>query len=83
VNGVAFYAWLKPQRGRDDSIGDLARDALRDRYFPQHMDDYDALYLHLFETGACPAALRAFDRAWAEYQRAPGRRNAGRALTAA
>jgi uncharacterized protein YozE (UPF0346 family) len=67
---VTFYAWVKSQRGRDDSVGDLARDIMRDRNFPRQADDYDALYFHLFEMGACPAALRAFDRAWAEFQRA-------------
>jgi uncharacterized protein YozE (UPF0346 family) len=68
--GATFYAWVRSQRGRDDAVGDLARDVMRDRNFPREANDYDALYFHLYEMGACPAALRAFDRAWEEFQRA-------------
>jgi uncharacterized protein YozE (UPF0346 family) len=80
---LSFHAWLMLQRERDDSIGDLARDARQDRHFPKRRGlDYDSLYLYLFEAGACPRALAAFDRAWAEYQHAD-RRKAVRVLTVA
>ena len=30
-----FTTWLKAQRGRDDAVGDLARDAAADRHWPK------------------------------------------------
>lgn len=38
--GAGYYLWLVHQIHRDDLVGDFARDAKDDRYFPRQEDDY-------------------------------------------
>ena len=67
----AFGTWLKAQTRRDDPIGDLAKDFLRDcrlrKITPVSIgkpSDLRALML-----GACPEALRALREAAGEFRR--------------
>ena len=52
---MTFYAWLKAQAKRDDPVGDLAGDVLRDSNFPRQASLREAThYLNgemIFTTG--------------------------------
>ena len=69
-----FTTWLKAQRGRDDPVGDLARDAAADRHWPKAAKSLPRLLDYLAGRGACPGAVEACRRAWAEF-RAEGPRS--------
>jgi uncharacterized protein YozE (UPF0346 family) len=62
---MRFYTWLREQRKRDDPIGDLARDAMADKNFPQALNRVRS---HLLNAGACSEALVAFNEARKEFQ---------------
>lgn len=63
----SFTAWLKLQRRRNDSVGDLARDICRDPDWPQGRT-WRAFAAYLAERNACEGAQEALDRAWGEHQ---------------
>ena len=69
-----FTTWLKAQRGRDDAVGDLARDAAADPHWPKAAKSLPRLLDYLAGRGACPGAVEACRRAWAEF-RAEGPRS--------
>ena len=70
----SFAAWLRNQRRRDDPVGDLARDAAADRHWPKAAKSLPRLLDYLAGRGACPGAVEACRRAWAEF-RAEGPRS--------
>ena len=63
---MKFSEWLKHFSGQQNSIGDLARDVLRDRTAPA-LNSRQEWRLHLDSRNACDGALDAFERAWAKY----------------
>lgn len=64
----SFRAWLKTQRGRNDPIGDLARDADNDPGTPTGRVAKNAWYAHLVQQArGGTAAVQALDGAWAEF----------------
>jgi hypothetical protein len=63
----SFTDWLTNQEGRDDPVGDLARDKAQDRYWPT-TGSVQVYRSHLDSMNAVPNALDALDRAWTEYQ---------------
>ena len=67
------------QHGRNDPIGNLARDVACDPYWPTYVTTREECEEHLVDRGACDRALEALDRAWEEYGHAAagmtGRRN--------
>jgi len=64
----SFVAWLRNQRRRDDPVGDLARDAAADRHWPKAAKSLPRLLDYLAGRGACPGAVEACRRAWAEFR---------------
>ena len=64
-----FFRWLEKQIQRDDIVGDLAQDVLRDKAFPITEDSLDILRAHLMARRACSAAIVALDEGWGEYLR--------------
>ena len=65
-----FYAWLKQQKHRRDPVGDLARDAIRDRDWPKRKGaPLSECREYLEDIGACRDAMKAFYRAQKEYQK--------------
>jgi uncharacterized protein YozE (UPF0346 family) len=64
----SFAAWLRNQRRRDDPVGDLARDAAADRHWPKAAKSLPRLLDYLAGRGACPGAVEACRRAWAEFR---------------
>lgn len=60
-----FTDWLLDQGGRDDPIGDLAKDAKADRTFPRGDPDEVRGYLLHRASAAC---LEALEEAIEEYQ---------------
>lgn len=66
-----FHKWLEGQRHRNDPVGDLAGDVLRDKHFPlgtstlREMEDYLSRY--------GDHAIRAAQNAWREFEASPDR----------
>jgi uncharacterized protein YozE (UPF0346 family) len=74
----SFAAWLRNQRRRDDPVGDLARDAAADRHWPKAAKSLPRLLDYLAGRGACPGAVEACRRAWAEFRAERPRSPTGR-----
>lgn len=64
---MKFVDWLVRQTGRDDAIGDLARDALKDGF---RNGGVGALAERLLIRGACDSAHSALHRADEEFRQA-------------
>lgn len=65
---MTFKTWLMTQGKREDPVGALARDVLKDRAWPP-TQDMVKLRQHMKEHGAADSALAALDGAYAEYQK--------------
>jgi len=63
----SFTGWLKRQHRRNDPIGDLARDVLRDPNWPRGRTLKPFLE-YLTRQGASERARAALEKAWREYQ---------------
>jgi hypothetical protein len=61
---TTFREWLSQQTGREDRVGDLARDADRDPCFPPALS---MVKRYLMQGNACPGALKALEQAREEY----------------
>jgi len=67
---MTFYQWLRKQKSRNDPVGDLARDAIRDRGINPSgtkPNSYKGWKMHLERCGACDGAIEALERAYLEY----------------
>jgi len=65
---IAFSDYLLGQRGRDDAVGDLARDAARDPEWPKQRGlSFNRLRNYLIANHANQSAIDALERAWNEY----------------
>lgn len=73
-----FFRWLMTQSDRNDPVGDLARDAARDKTFPTHLNSLDEIQRYLGRYGAAPQ--QAAKEAWSEF---PQRRPSSLALALA
>jgi uncharacterized protein YozE (UPF0346 family) len=76
---VAFRQWLEQQVGRDDAVGDLARDLAEDGCLPSDANDYFPVKRHIEqEHSPCDKALAVLHGAliewvhveWAKYGKA-------------
>ncbi len=65
---MTFKAWLMLQMKRDDPVGDLARDILKDPTWPRTQDTVK-LRQYMVKRGSVENALLALDRAYSEYQK--------------
>ena len=65
---MTFNAWLKIQDGRDDPVGDFSRDCARAKGKPRGCIIRDRWVLYLNSMNACDGAIKAFMRAWQEWQ---------------
>ncbi len=65
---MTFKAWLMLQTKRDDPVGNLARDVLKDLTWPP-TQDMVKLRQHMVKRGAAENTLVALDRAYSEYQK--------------
>jgi hypothetical protein len=63
---MTFAAWLRRQASREDALGDLARDARRDRRFPRRAG-LRRVMRYLDQAGACERALDTCARAGREF----------------
>lgn len=70
-----FAQWLARMAGNESAIGDLARDAAQDPNFPAQGGRIDYLNYVLALNGA--GVIATFNRAWANYQTALKRAQAG------
>ena len=64
----SFTRWLRAQQRRDDAIGDLARDAVKDEHWPKGASTLRTFRCHLEQLGACDRAVATLSRARAEYE---------------
>jgi len=62
-----FHRWLERQVKRKNPVGDFARDVKGDRDFPSSDGTRDGIRAYLERTGASMPAVRAFEKAWAEF----------------
>jgi len=63
-----FFSWLMEQVERDDPVGDLANDTLRDKDLPNiENESLKQWLIHLKRKNACPMAIVALKDAWKEY----------------
>lgn len=62
---LTFYEWLIKQQKRDDVVGDLAQDAMRDKEAAS-LANYQAWRLHLHRAHRDVQA--ALNEAWLEYE---------------
>ena len=62
---ATFNSWLKKQVDRRDHVGDLADDIVNDVSLPANKERW---LEYLEANNACKAAIRAFHRAWSEYE---------------
>jgi hypothetical protein len=65
---MTFKAWLMLQMRRDDPVGDLARDVLKDRTWLPTQDTVK-LRQYMVKRGVVENALLALGRAYSEYQK--------------
>lgn len=63
-----FYVWLLAQKDRDDVIGDLAIDVIRDKTWPKTRGDYHFLKNYMLVYGACKEAMQSLKEAQIEYK---------------
>ena len=75
-----FTSYLMRQQRRDDPVGDLARDAAQDAYWPDGRGGKGRYAHYLEQQGACRGAMTALERAWGEYTGAPSSRCGGRTI---
>lgn len=64
----SFLAWIKQQAGRDDVIGDLARDVKSDVNAPKGRVSKYGWLGYLRASNACNGAIEAFRDAWKEFE---------------
>lgn len=62
-----FWAWLQQQAKRDDRVGDLARDARRDKETPRRSSSHEVWESYLHNVGASPEAIESLHEAFREY----------------
>ena len=62
-----FGRWLRQQKGREDSIGDLARDFCDDEY-AKRLQNRDSIRRHIERHNPCIGALEALDKAYSEWR---------------
>lgn len=65
---MTFNQWLKQQVERDDPVGDVARDAMKDARRKPYRGDREAWHNFLGAAGASWEAHEALDEAWDEYE---------------
>lgn len=64
-----FYRWLKKQKGRQDRVGDLARDALIDKTFPKHTNTLRRLEAYLESKTNYSPVFETLQIAWEEFNK--------------
>ena len=62
-----FWAWLRQQAKRDDRVGDVARDAQRDKETPRRSSRHEDWETHLRGMYASEAAIDSLQQAFKEY----------------
>jgi len=67
ASGADFGQWLASNAGRDDRVGHLAGEMLRDPDFPRSAKHYQEVLEYLERHGACWGALDALADVWKEY----------------
>jgi hypothetical protein len=69
---MKFGQWLKKQKGRQDAVGDFARDYVAGGVNGSccgRFQKYDTILVHIeSEHHPCEGALKALKRAYAEYR---------------
>lgn len=62
-----FHRWIEAQQGRSDSVGDLAKDVLRDANFPTHVQTLAELRSYIEDVAQWHGPLEAAKKAWREF----------------
>ena len=62
-----FYKWLEKQIKRDEIVGDLSNDILRDKEFPVNSLNLEEIRYRIRFKNGCAEAFVALDEAWDEF----------------
>lgn len=62
-----FHRWLELQTGRDDHIGDLAKDVMRDENFPKEATTREAVIAYVQGVATWGGPITAAKDAWREF----------------
>jgi len=63
-----FYQWIRYQVNRDDMVGDLARDAVRDKKIPKYVKtSHKKIENYLNSINTDNNLIDSFRSAWEEY----------------
>lgn len=64
-----FHRWIEQQVGRDDAVGFIAKDILRDEAFPTTAQTRDAVVSYVESVATWAEPVDAVKAAWAEFSR--------------
>ena len=67
---TTFKQWLLKQSGRDDTVGDFARDAIYDKDAPDDRAGWKTWRSYLQLRHVCGEVVEAFGEAWMEFSHA-------------
>jgi len=62
-----FHRWIEQQVGRDDLIGDIARDIMRDDNFPRTATTRSAVVQYIEDASTWDKPVAAVKEAWTEF----------------
>lgn len=66
--GETFYRWLQGQTDRDDVVGDIARDVMRDESAPKLYNTFDRWFRYVSAKSHSEDVLEALGDAWKEFR---------------
>jgi len=64
-----FHCWIEQQTKRDDVIGDLAKDIMRDSKFPKHARTRSEVFGYIERTATWNGPITAAKEAWKEFEK--------------
>ena len=64
-----FHRWIETQVGRSDSVGDLAKDIMRDANFPTRIQTFQEMIDYLGSVAMWDGPIKAAKKAWRDFLR--------------
>ena len=64
----SFYNWITKQNNRDDGIGNLSCEIIKDKLFPKQSNSLDDMTNYLLMANAFPMQVKLLSRAYKEFK---------------